>query len=78
MFTTRKVKKGWLKVNEVEIINYLKKLRSKDTQAQFAKKLEISRSLYEKIENGVRNPSINFLKKLIKIDPNIDLNIFLK
>lgn len=40
----------------------------------FAEDLNISLSLYEKIERGERQPSRNFLKKLKKKYPIFDIN----
>lgn len=37
------------------------------TQEEMADKLEISESFYQKIENGERNPSYNFITKFKKV-----------
>lgn len=42
----------------------------------FAKSIGISKSLYEKIENGVRGTSKGFTLKLKKKYPQFDTNIF--
>lgn len=41
-----------------------------------AKKLNMSISMYEKIEYGYREPSKNFIEKFKKVYPYIDTNIF--
>ena len=46
------------------------------TATQFAESLGISRSLYEKVEQGCRKPSNNFLSRLKKRYPQFDINIF--
>lgn len=47
------------------------------TQEQMANEFEISKSLYEKIETGVRKPSREFIERFKKKYPIIDVNIFL-
>lgn len=56
----------------------LKKLRhdSGFSMQEMADTLEISKSLYEKVECGDRLPSRNFLQKLKQAFPNFDVNIF--
>lgn len=39
----------------------MKKLRGKKTQGYIADQLNVSRSLYCRIENGKQDPSLNFL-----------------
>lgn len=46
------------------------------TTSQIAANIGVSKSLYEKVENGHRKPSNNFLNKLKKKYPNFDINIF--
>ena len=46
------------------------------TQAEMADKLDISFSYYQKIENGYKNPSYNFINKFIEIFPEVDVSIF--
>lgn len=41
-----------------------------------AKQLEMSTSMYEKIEYGYREPSKKFIEKIKKKYPYIDTNIF--
>lgn len=41
-----------------------------------AKRLNMSVSMYEKIEYGYREPSKSFIKKFKEVYPYIDLNIF--
>lgn len=41
-----------------------------------AEKLAISKSLYEKVEYGVRTPSSNFLNRFKQVFPDFDMNIF--
>ena len=43
---------------------------------EFAKKLNMSLSMYEKIEYGYREPSKKFIEKLKETFPYIDTNIF--
>lgn len=43
---------------------------------QMADKLGISESLYQKLEYGVRTPSINVIKKIKSVYPEVDANIF--
>lgn len=50
----------------------------KKTQEEMANDLGISKSFYEKIENGQRKPSRELLKKIKESYPLIDLNIFFK
>jgi transcriptional regulator with XRE-family HTH domain len=48
------------------------------TVGQMAKKLGVSKSFYEKIEYGIRNPSFNFIQKFHKAYKDADINqIFL-
>lgn len=44
--------------------------------AQFAEKLGISKSLYEKVEGGFRPASRNFVERLKTRYPQFDTNIF--
>lgn len=46
------------------------------TKQAMADKLGFSLSFYEKIEQGIRNPSYNFLKRLKNTFPCVDMNIF--
>ena len=46
------------------------------TQAEMAEKLGVSFSYYQKIENGYKPPSYNFINKFIKIFPDTDISIF--
>lgn len=57
-----------------------KKLRVEEniTLKEMAEKLGISESLYQKLEYGIRQPSVKVLKKLKEAFPDIDINIFLK
>lgn len=54
----------------------LKQLRGDLTQEEFAKKLGVSKSLYEKLERGERDLSKRTLKKLKNLFPTLDVNIF--
>lgn len=45
------------------------------TIKDFAKILGVSNSLYEKIEQGTRKPSREFLTKLKKAYPQFDINV---
>jgi len=56
----------------------LKQTRIKEnfTFKEMAEKIGISESLYQKLEYGVRTPSIKVIHKLKKIYPDLDTNIF--
>lgn len=56
----------------------LKKFRisKKLTVTEISKKIGISKSLYEKVELGIRKPSREFTTKFKKIFPEFDVNIF--
>lgn len=47
------------------------------TMQEFADSIEVSKSLYEKVESGNRLPSREFTTKLKKKYPQFDVNIFL-
>lgn len=46
------------------------------TMSEFAEKINVSRSLYEKVESGFRKPSREFTTKLKEKYPQFDVNIF--
>lgn len=46
------------------------------TSQEFAEKIGISKSLYDKVETGVRKPSRKFTTKLKSKYPQFDVNIF--
>lgn len=46
------------------------------TAQEFADYIGISKSLYDKIETGIRKPSREFTTKLKKKYPQFDVNIF--
>ncbi len=46
------------------------------TTLQMAEKIGVSKSLYEKVELGIRKPSREFTSKLKKEFPEFDVNIF--
>lgn len=46
------------------------------TTAEISQKMQISKSLYEKVELGFRKPSRNFIEKVKKMYPQFDTNIF--
>jgi hypothetical protein len=46
------------------------------TITQFATSIKVSKSLYEKVECGAREPSRLFTTKLKKAYPQFDVNIF--
>ena len=46
------------------------------TVQEFADNIEVSKSLLEKIEMGIRKPSREFLEKLKKKYPQFDVNVF--
>ena len=46
------------------------------TTQEFANTIGISKSLYDKLETGARKPSREFLTKLKKKYPQVDVNIF--
>lgn len=56
----------------------LKDFRAKHgyTREQMAQKLDISLSLYDKVEFDARTPSKNFLDRFKKAFPDFDMNIF--
>lgn len=56
----------------------LKKFREslKLTAQEFADNINVSKSLYEKVENGSRKPSREFTTKLKQKYPQFDVNIF--
>ena len=56
----------------------LKKFRIslKLTIQEFANSINVSKSLYEKVESGDRKPSREFTTKLKKEYPQFDVNIF--
>lgn len=47
------------------------------TQAEFAKKLGLSKQMISNYENGLYSPSMNTIKKLVQIaaENNIEINI---
>lgn len=48
------------------------------TQQEMANIIGISKSMYEKLEQNDRNPGFNTLKKITRIFPDFDVDIFLK
>lgn len=46
------------------------------TSQEFADEIKVSKSLYEKVENGFRKPSREFTTKLKSRFPQFDVNIF--
>ena len=46
------------------------------TSQEFARKIGVSKSLYEKVEAGFRKPSREFTTKLKATYPQFDVNIF--
>ena len=46
------------------------------SKVAMASKLEISLSLYDKLENGDRKPSRRFMEKFKRTFPSFDMNIF--
>ena len=46
------------------------------TSQEFAKKIGVSKSLYDKVETGIRKPSREFTTKLKSKYPQFDVNIF--
>lgn len=46
------------------------------TIQQFAYSMKVSKSLYEKVESGIRKPSREFISKLKMTYPQFDVNIF--
>lgn len=59
-------------------MQWLKQLRESKqlTISEMANKIGVSKSLYEKIEYGDRNPSTNFIKKFKLTFPTEDINNF--
>lgn len=48
------------------------------TQVEMSEKIGTSFSYYQKVENGNKNTSFNFISKIKKVFPEIDANIFFK
>lgn len=48
------------------------------TQRQMSELLNVTKSTYEKLEYGIRNPSIDLLQRFSDIFDDFDVNIFLK
>ena len=46
------------------------------TQGEMAESLGISKSFYEKVENGTRKPSREVIEKIKSVYPLLDVNIF--
>lgn len=46
------------------------------TTQEFADSIQVSKSLYEKVELGIRKPSRTFIEKLKEKYPQFDANIF--
>lgn len=46
------------------------------TIQEFAKTINVSKSLYEKVESGYRKPSREFTEKIKRRYPQFDVNIF--
>lgn len=46
------------------------------TMKEFADTIEVSNSLYQKVETGDRKPSREFITKLKKKYPQFDTNVF--
>ena len=46
------------------------------TTTEMAEKIQVSKSLYEKVELGFRDPSRKFIQKVKKTYPQFDTNIF--
>lgn len=61
-----------------EKMEALKQFRAEKgfTREEMAERLNISTSLYDKIEYGDRKPSREFLKKFKEAFPTYDMNIF--
>jgi len=46
------------------------------TQAEMASVIRVSYSLYQKIENGERRPTIKFIEKFKKVFPEVSADVF--
>ena len=57
-----------------ELKNFRKSMSM--TAEEFADSIGVSKSLYEKVENGFRRPSSVFTSKLKTKYPQFDVNIF--
>lgn len=59
-------------------MKFLKDFRAERgySREQMAQKLDISLSLYDKVEFDARTPSKNFLDRFKKAFPDVDMNIF--
>lgn len=60
------------------VMEYLKEFRKQRnlTQAEMAEMLEVSLSLYTKLESENRKPSREFMNKFKSAFPDFDMNIF--
>lgn len=63
---------------EVIHLEQLKAFRENQqlSRSSMAKEIGVSKSLYEKVEYGIRLPSQNFLCRLKKRFPSFDVNLF--
>lgn len=53
------------------------RLKKKKTQQEMADLVGITKSMYEKLEYGIRSPSINTIKKFKNVFKDFNVNIFL-
>ena len=60
--------------------DYLVSFRQENnlTMDEMSEKIGISKSFYEKIESGKRQPSYNFIMKFKEVFPGADVNCILK
>lgn len=65
-----------MKTELVELVNFRNSQNL--SPEEMADEIGISRSFYYKVEQGSRNPSYNFMVKIKKRFPEIDINIILK
>lgn len=58
---------------------YLASFRQENnlTMDEISEKIGISKSFYEKIESGKRQPSYNFIMKFKDVFPSVDVNCIL-
>lgn len=53
------------------------RLKKKKTQKQMAETVGISKSMYEKLEYGITQPSLETIKKFKEVFKDFDTKIFL-
>ena len=72
VINTRCVQKGGEKMHKLAEFRKMLGL----TQDKIASNINVSKSLYKKVEVGARKPSNSFISKIKKKYPQLDVNIF--